>query len=641
MQESLHPSLQPLIGFIGCGQMGQPIARNLLRAGYALRVYDKDPRRSAELATQDLRAVQVDTPDAAVEPGGIVVTMVPNDEALRQISLGEQGILARLGAGGIHLSLSTVSPLLSEQLAASYARHGAHFLTANVSGRPDVAAAARLSIYLAGNASAKARVQALLEAIGKHCYDLGEHVSAANVAKLAANYLILAALVAMGEAATLVERAGVDRALFLRAMAESPLFGGAVYREYGAAMIGHRDYQPALFGVALGLKDATLLVEEAQRKNLSLPLAEQARDALQAALDDGRGNEDWSVLAEFCTTPAKPSTSSLEPEAVAFLRRTVAPTPPAIEIRDLCKSFGSFSALTHLSLTVKRGEIFGLLGPNGSGKTTTINILSGLLKPTSGSVQVLGYDVARQARAVRRKLGTVPQETALYDELSAWTNLAFHADLFGLPRSEKKQRLEAMLELVQLTDRRASRVKTFSGGMKRRLALARALLHNPDLIYLDEPTLGVDVQSRRALWEYIRALRNQGKTILLTTNYLEEASVLCDRLAILDHGTVLAVDTPARLRQRSGGQIIDLECERPFATLDELQTLPGVVSVEQRDTHLSIVTTGAENLVPLILNLVARAGEIRRFAIQEPSLDDVFLQLTGNQLRDEAARRSA
>ena len=642
MQHALYPAPHPLIGFIGCGHMGQPIARNLLRAGYALRVYDQDSQHSAELATHDLRAVQVHTPSEAVIPGGIVVTMVPDDAALREIALGEQGILAHLGTGGIHLSLSTVSPRLAEQLAAGYARHGAHFLSANVSGRPDVAAAARLSIYLAGNPAAKARVQALLETIGKHVYDLGEQVSAANVVKLAANYLILAAMVAMAEAATLVERAGVDRAVFLRAMAESPLFGGAVYREYGAAMIGHRDYQPALFDVELGLKDATLLVEEAEHSAMELTMAQPAQQALQAALDAGRGHEDWSVLAEFCVKPGHPRPAHVEPEPAMFLRRTVAPTPPAaIEIRDLCKSFGTFEALSHLSLTVKRGEIFGLLGPNGSGKTTTINILSGLSRPTSGRVQVLGYDVARQARAVRRKLGTVPQETALYEELTAWTNLAFHADLFGLPRREKKQRLEAMLDLVQLNERRYSRVKTFSGGMKRRLALARALLHDPELIYLDEPTLGVDVQSRRALWDYIRGLRAQGKTILLTTNYLEEASALCDRLAILDHGTVLAVDTPARLRQRSGGQQIELECEHPLPTLDELRALPGIVSAAQLDTHLSIVTTGAENLVPPILNLVARSGEIRHLAVHEPSLDDVFLQLTGAQLRDEVAGRHA
>jgi daunorubicin resistance ABC transporter ATP-binding subunit len=308
---------------------------------------------------------------------------------------------------------------------------------------------------------------------------------------------------------------------------------------------------------------------------------------------------------------------------------------PAIDLYNVCKSFGSFQALNHLSLTVNRGEIFGLLGPNGSGKTTTLTILSGLGRPTSGYVQVLGYDITRQARSVRRHLGTVPQETALYEELSAWTNMAFHADLFGLPRREKVPRIAALLDLVQLSERRSSRVKTFSGGMKRRLALARALLHDPDLLYLDEPTLGVDVQSRRALWEYIQQLRDQGKTILLTTNYLEEASVLCDRLAILDHGSVLVVDTPARLRQRYGGQILTLECECPLPSLNALRMVPGVVSVDQQDARLRIVTSGVESQIPLILNLVTRKNELRHFSVQENSLDDVFVQLTGSQLRDE------
>ena len=199
------------------------------------------------------------------------------------------------------------------------------------------------------------------------------------------------------------------------------------------------------------------------------------------------------------------------------------PAVPAIVLRALCKTFGLLQAVDHLTLSVEQGEIFGLLGPNGSGKTTTINLISGLSTPTSGEVQVMGYDVRRHARRIRQMLGAVPQETALYEELSAWDNLDFHADLFGMPAGEKKARILQMLELVQLQDRKRSRVSTFSGGMKRRLALARALLHDPHLLYLDEPTLGVDVQSRRAIWDYILSLRDQGKTVLITTNSLEEA----------------------------------------------------------------------------------------------------------------------
>src|SRR5436853_1587767 len=224
---------------------------------------------------------------------------------------------------------------------------------------------------------------------------------------------------------------------------------------------------------------------------------------------------------------------------------------PAIEIQNLCKTFGTLNAVDHLSLTIQQGEIFGLLGPNGSGKTTTINMISGLSVPTSAELRVMGNDVRHYARQVHQILGSVPQETALYEELSAWTNMDFHADLFGIPRKEKKERIIKMLELIQLLDRKDSRVSTFSGGMKRRLALGRALLHDPQLIYLDEPTLGVDVQARRVIWDYILSLRDQGKTVLITTNYLEEAQALCERIAIIDRGKLVAEDTPDHLKQTS------------------------------------------------------------------------------------------
>ncbi len=309
-------------------------------------------------------------------------------------------------------------------------------------------------------------------------------------------------------------------------------------------------------------------------------------------------------------------------------------TVPAIEMIDLCKSFGQFQAVDHLSLTVQPGEIFGLLGPNGSGKTTIINMVSGLSVPTAGKVRVMGYDIPRDARRVRQILGTVPQETALYEELSAWTNMDFHADLFGIPRKEKKERITRVLQLVQLLDRKDSRVGTFSGGMKRRLALGRALLHEPQLIYLDEPTLGVDVQSRRAIWDYIISLREQGKTVLITTNYLEEAQMLCDRLAIIDHGKLIAVDTPQHLKQIYGGSVVELETAQPSRAVDELRTLTGVKEVAQDGTRLTIATQGDSNVVPQIINTLAREGEIRNIAVREPNLEEVFLRLTGTALRD-------
>lgn len=315
---------------------------------------------------------------------------------------------------------------------------------------------------------------------------------------------------------------------------------------------------------------------------------------------------------------------------------TLAPagTEAAIELIDLCKSFGALTAVDHLSLTVRQGEIFGLLGPNGSGKSTTLNMITGLSAPKSGAVRVLGYDVHRDARQVYRALGVVPQETALYEELSAWDNLDFHADLFGIPRRTQKQRITSILELVQLLDRRKSPVSTFSGGMKRRLALGRALLHDPSLVVLDEPTLGVDVQSRRAIWDYILGLRAQGRTVLITTNYLEEAQTLCDRIAIIDHGKLIAEDTPEHLKQRYGGSVIEIETMEPIDIHAELRAIPGVADVTHEGRSLTITTHGASDVAPQVINALSKVSELRRIAVREPTLDEVFLRLTGSALRD-------
>jgi ABC-2 type transport system ATP-binding protein len=323
-----------------------------------------------------------------------------------------------------------------------------------------------------------------------------------------------------------------------------------------------------------------------------------------------------------------------------YTPQTVAPsqpgehTDPAVEMTDLCKDFGSLRAVDHLSLTIEQGEIFGLLGPNGSGKTTTINMISGLSVPTEGSVRVMGYDVRHQGRQVRRLLGSIPQETALYEELTAWDNMDFHADLFSVARQEKKERIVRLLELVQLLDRKASRVSTFSGGMKRRLAIARALLHDPWLIYLDEPTLGVDVQARRAIWEDCLSLRDQGKTVLITTNYLEEAQALCERLAILDHGKLITLATPAHLKQTYGGTILELETSQPLEEVEQIKQLPGVKEVQQEERRLKVTTAGVEHSVPQIVTLVSQHAELRHLAVREPTLDEIFLHVTGTALRD-------
>ena len=313
---------------------------------------------------------------------------------------------------------------------------------------------------------------------------------------------------------------------------------------------------------------------------------------------------------------------------------TIQTMPAAVEIEHLVKRFGNFTAVDDLSLRVEPGEIFGLLGPNGSGKTTTVNMVSGLSIPTSGQVRVMDYDLRTQTRQVRQVLGTVHQETALYEELSAWRNLDFHADLFGMTGPLKKARIEKMLDLVQLSDRKDSRVSTFSGGMKRRLALARALLHEPQLIYLDEPTLGVDVQSRRALWDYILDLQKQGKTVFITTNYLEEAEALCSRIAIIDHGRLVSLGRLEELKQKFGGSVVEIETGQPFTDLTGLRGMPGVQQVEQDGLLLKVTSQVGFQIVPQIINSAALCCEIRNITVREPNLDEVFLRLTGTDLRD-------
>ncbi len=290
--------MKETIGFVGLGQMGQPMALNLLQAGFELRVFDLDEERLAPLVAQGVEPGA--SPGDATEPGGIVLTMVQDDRALLAVALGEGGILRRIGQDGIHLSLSTVSPEVAAQLAKVYEEQGSHYLAGTVLGRPEVAQAAQLSIFLSGHSDAKGRVLPLLQSLGTHLYDLGERVEVANVVKLGYNFLIAAAIEAMGEAAALVEQCGADRAQFLRMLIESPLFKGAVYEGYGH-MIGERDYREARFPVAMGLKDVELVLRVAEHVDVPLPYAEIVHEHLLTALMSGRSHEDWSVLADFVT----------------------------------------------------------------------------------------------------------------------------------------------------------------------------------------------------------------------------------------------------------------------------------------------------------------------------------------------------
>lgn len=297
--------MRETLGFVGLGQMGQPIATRLLQTGNReLCVFDLQQERVAPLAA--LGAIQAEHLADVAPPGGVVVSMVPNDQALLQIAVGEGGLLYRLGKGGLHVSLSTISPLVALELTRLYARHGCAFLAATVLGRPAVAERGELTVMVSGETGAKQRVWPLLHAVGTQVHDLGAHVEAAVIAKIATNFLIGAAIEAQGEAAALVEAYGLERAAFLRMVSASALFDGAVYQGYGQ-MIGARDFSEARFPVPLGLKDIQLVRTAADRVGMRLAYTDPLLEHLQAALDAGRGAEDWSVLSAFVPAPVGPA----------------------------------------------------------------------------------------------------------------------------------------------------------------------------------------------------------------------------------------------------------------------------------------------------------------------------------------------
>jgi ABC-type multidrug transport system ATPase subunit len=307
----------------------------------------------------------------------------------------------------------------------------------------------------------------------------------------------------------------------------------------------------------------------------------------------------------------------------------------AIVLDSVTRSFRDLVAVDDLSFQVRPGEIFGLLGPNGAGKTTTINLITGLLRRDRGTVSVLGFDPEGQARQVRQRIGLVPQETNLYEDLSALDNLWHHAALYCADLSSVASRQEELLQLMNLWSRRRGRVVTYSGGMKRRLALARALLHDPAIILFDEPTLGVDVQGRHALWDHIRQQQALGKTFIVSTNDMTEADALCDRLVIIDHGRAITLDTPENLKAALGRDIVTLHTspaiddpENLFAELGVQASAllePGILRLEVRD---------AESIVGELVSRVTARHRLEWVRVARPSLDDVFLHHTGRALRE-------
>jgi ABC-2 type transport system ATP-binding protein len=308
-----------------------------------------------------------------------------------------------------------------------------------------------------------------------------------------------------------------------------------------------------------------------------------------------------------------------------------------IEIRDLVKLYEERVAVNEVSFTVEEGEIFGLLGPNGAGKTTTLSILSTLLAPDGGQVTIGGYDVSREASRVKPLIGYVPQELALFPTLSAQDNLAFFGRIYLLSGPALKERVAAVLDVVGLSDRAGDAVKTFSGGMKRRLNIAVGLIHQPRILFLDEPTVGVDPQSRNFIFEHVEKLKAGGMTVLYTTHYMEEAERLCDRVAIMDEGDVLALDTPRNLIRLLGGGVIyaGLGAGAAGTLQPAIGALPQVSGVSLQDDRIKLETREASGALLELIELCHRSDvPILSLEVLEPNLESVFLHLTGKRLRD-------
>ena len=312
----------------------------------------------------------------------------------------------------------------------------------------------------------------------------------------------------------------------------------------------------------------------------------------------------------------------------------------AIRTTGLSKRYGETVAVDDLSVTVESGEVFGMLGPNGAGKSTLIGMLCTLSTPTDGEATVNGYDIRSERDAVRDSIGVVFQEPALDEELTAAENLAFHARMYGLSREERRERIGDLLDLVELADVADDPVGEYSGGMKRRLEIARGLIHEPEVLFLDEPTLGLDAQTRRATWRYIERMNDErGVTVVLTTHYMEEADHLCDRVAIVDDGNVIALDTPTTLKAQQGGDMLELGLEGDVVTLTaRLEDTRWVESVTATDAGVQVALAGDRTRVPDVVRLADETGvTITAVEVHRPSLETVFLALTGNTIAEAAA----
>ena len=308
-----------------------------------------------------------------------------------------------------------------------------------------------------------------------------------------------------------------------------------------------------------------------------------------------------------------------------------------VEVRDLSKRFGDLVAVDGVSFSIEQGEIYGLLGPNGAGKTTTISMISCLLTPNEGSITVDGHTAAADARAVKAALGVVPQEIALYPTLTASENLAFWGRMYGLGGAELKHAVDAALELAGLEDRAKERIETYSGGMKRRINIAAGVLHTPKVLLMDEPTVGIDPQSRNHILETVKRLNSSGMTVLYTSHYMEEVEYLCDRIAIMDHGKIIAEGTLNELRDVVGGMdVVTVKVDGlADETLETARGIPGIEQLDRTDDELQALTRSSGSILGALVSTLESAGaHVTSVSVREPDLESVFLHLTGKSLRD-------
>ena len=305
-----------------------------------------------------------------------------------------------------------------------------------------------------------------------------------------------------------------------------------------------------------------------------------------------------------------------------------------IKVENLVKKFGNILAVNDISFEVEEGSIFGFLGPNGAGKTTTISILCTLLSPTSGRAFIAGHDCMKESSEVRKAIGIVFQDSTLDKDLTAYENLIFHAYLYNVPKSEMKERVHDVLKFVDLYDRKDDLVKKFSGGMKRRLEVARGLIHRPRVLFLDEPTLGLDPQSRTNLWEFITDLpKRNNVTIFMTTHYMEEAEV-CDRIAIIDHGQIIALDSPDELKKIIGGDVVSITTTDNLNVRREIEAV-FKMNVSEKENQLYMTCSKGDTCIPELIRTLG--DKVLSVRIQRPTLNDVFLKLTGKTIREDEA----